>query len=32
MTRPHIDFIHIDDIEWVELDLPGGNIPTRMKR
>ena len=31
MTRPHIDFIHIDDIEWIDLDLPGGNMPTRMK-
>lgn len=31
MTRPHIDFIHVDDIDWVELDLSGGNIPVRMK-
>ena len=31
MTRPHIDFIHVDDIDWVELALPGGNIPVRMK-
>ncbi|MCY4372015.1 MAG: DUF4437 domain-containing protein [bacterium] len=31
MARPHIDFIHVDDIAWVELDLPGGNKPVRMK-
>ena len=31
MSRPHIDFIHIDDIDWVDLALPGGNRPIRMK-
>lgn len=31
MSRPHIDFIHVDEIDWVELDLPGGNMKTKMK-
>ena len=31
MTRPRIDFIHIDDIAWVDFDFPGGNLPVRRK-